>query len=256
MDNDINYVIKGVGLPVVFQHGLTANINQTQALLLGIPGIQLISIDCPGHGASKPEPNFKPGFNSYADTLIRCLDRFDIEQAVFGGISMGSGIALNIAMRYPQRVKGLILVRPAWLDQPFPANLQILLPAAELMNQQGGREAFCKLEQFQQVKPAAAAKSILGIFSDDQQPELASVIPLLVGDYPVASLARLDSIDQPAVIIGNDHDPLHPYAIAEKIHQYMPASVLQKVTSRYIDDELHSNQVREIIQNFIKENNL
>ena len=33
-----------------------------------------------------------------------------------GGISMGAAVAVNVAVRYPQRLSALILCRPAWLD--------------------------------------------------------------------------------------------------------------------------------------------
>ena len=36
--------------------------------------------------------------DEYADTVISVLDQMNIKKAVFGGLSMGSGIALNIAM--------------------------------------------------------------------------------------------------------------------------------------------------------------
>ena len=34
---------------------------------------------------------------------------------------MGAGIALNFTLRHPERVLGLVLSRPAWLDAPNPA---------------------------------------------------------------------------------------------------------------------------------------
>ena len=48
------------------------------------------------------------------------LNHLGLTRAVVGGISMGAGMALNAATRYPERVAGLVLARPAWLDRPMP----------------------------------------------------------------------------------------------------------------------------------------
>jgi pimeloyl-ACP methyl ester carboxylesterase len=256
MRGEINSIKQGQGLPLVFQHGLTANLKQAVTLLQDMNDIQLLSIDCPGHGESRLSPGYQPSFINYADELIRFLDRQGVQKAVFGGISMGSGISVNIALRYPERVSGLVLVRPAWLDRPNPENLLVLLPAAELMGRPDGKQEFSKLPEFLKIEPPAAAQSVLGVFSPDQQADLSRVIRAMVGDRPFEDIEQLKQIDVPTLIIGNDDDPLHPYAMAEKIQQSIPGSVLRQVTSRYIADPLHTTQVRSSIQEFIQENQL
>ncbi|WP_367118867.1 alpha/beta fold hydrolase, partial [Mesorhizobium sp.] len=52
------------------------------------------------------------------------LDRF-----VAGGISMGAAIVMRLACRHPDRVAGLLLVRPAWIFGSAPANMR---PNAEV----------------------------------------------------------------------------------------------------------------------------
>ena len=255
MNPDINFISDGQGTPLVFQHGLTANVTQTEALLKELNGVRLLSIDCPGHGKTPLMKGYQPSFNQYTDEVIDFIDSQQVSRAFFGGISMGSGIAVNLALRYPGYVKGLILVRPAWLDWPDPENLQILKPAADLMKNLDGREKFSDTPGFKAVVPPAAAQSILGVFAEDQQPELAGVIEAMVQDRPFNSTEQLSEISVPCVVIANHDDPLHPYEMAEKIHESIPGSVLRKVTSRYIDDQLHTQQVRQIIQKFIEENN-
>ncbi len=252
----INGITVGEGTPLVFQHGLTANLGQVEALFGGLKGIRLMAIDCPGHGSSPLPPHFSVSFNRYADEVIDFLDMHNVSKAIFGGISMGSGIALNVALRYPERVMGLFLVRPAWLDQSNPDNLLILLPAAQQLDQADGKARFSALEEFQNLKPNAAAQSVLGVFAPEQQPELAQVIPLMVNDHPFDSIEQLKQINLPTMVIGNDHDPLHPYAMAEKISQSIAGSVLRKVTSRYIDNAKHSEQLRAALNDFIKDNSL
>ena len=145
MVDHIHSIDLGEGVPLVFQHGLTANANQITKLLTPVVGVRVLTIDCPGHGLSILPEGYEPSFDRYADEVLRNLDRHNIDNAVFGGLSMGSGIAMNIAIRYPERVMGLVLLRPAWLDQSKPKNLDILIEALPYLNRAGGQEEFEKL---------------------------------------------------------------------------------------------------------------
>ena len=256
MTQGLNTLSKGEGAPLVFQHGLTANIKQTEALLGGVEDLHLLAIDCPGHGLSKLPVGSKPTFDWYADEVLGFLNQEGIDQAIFGGISMGSGIAVNIALRYPERVKALILVRPAWLDYRDPENLGILLPAAQLRGEVNGKERFKSLPEFNKLKPLAAAQSVLGVFAPEQQPELAIVIECMVNDRPFESVGELKDITVPTLVIGNDDDPLHPISTAKKVQENPDNSLQKKVTSRYIENDLHGYQERNLIKNFIIEHNL
>jgi len=243
-------------MPLFFQHGLTANIDQVEALLSDLPGIRLISIDCPGHGKSLILGDSKISFDSYSDLLIQNMDALGIQKGFFGGISMGSGIALNIAFRYPERVLGLVLVRPAWLDEGFPENLKILLEATPFMNKKDGAADFKKLDAFKTIESevALAAKSVLGVFGNHQQGILDQVITSMVADHPFPSLDGLDAVEMPTLVIANDDDPLHPYTMAEVIAGKLKNAKITKLVSGYIDKAQHRLEVRKSIQEFIIKN--
>ena len=50
--------------------------------------------------------------------MVALAAQLEVGQFVVGGISLGAGTALNLTVRYPGRVAGLVLCRPAWLDRP------------------------------------------------------------------------------------------------------------------------------------------
>ena len=112
----------GQGEPFVFGHGLGGNRQQPKDLAGAVPGHQLIVWDSRGHGETQPvRPPEKICFVTLADDLAALLDHLEIKRAVIGGISMGAGVAANFAVRWPERMLGLILVRPAWLgSSPCP----------------------------------------------------------------------------------------------------------------------------------------
>ena len=57
-------------------------------------------------------------FEVFADDVIALADHLGLVRFIIGGISLGAGTALNLAVRYPDRVAALVLCRPAWLDRP------------------------------------------------------------------------------------------------------------------------------------------
>lgn len=149
---DFNYLDQGWGTPFVFQHGLGGDVEQASAAFAPPEGVRLVSLDCRGHGASRPlgDPD-KLSFGAFAEDVIALMDHLDIHHAVVGGISMGAGVALNLARRFPERVAGLVLSRPAWLDSPLPDNLRAYPVMARLIRTHGihrGRELFLETEEY------------------------------------------------------------------------------------------------------------
>jgi len=246
----INLKTTGEGIPFVFQHGLGANVGQVEQLVSGIKGIKWVYMDMPGHGNSALAKEAVPSFDFYVDQLVEALNAKGIEKAHFGGISMGAGISINMALRYPEKVKSLFLVRPAWIDEGNPAHLRILSEAAELMSFSDGIEKFQQEVSFQAINKEIpnAGQSLLTIFNPEQQKELPIVLKAMVNDKPYAELTALQKLALPSTVIGNDDDPLHPYDIAETTHQNIPGSVLNKVTSRYVDGTLHQKEITEHIK--------
>lgn len=253
MRENIVYRSSGKGLPFHFQHGLGSNLEQPQGLLKDLTGIQLVSMDCPGHGSAVLPAEKVPSFAYYAEEVIRLMDQLQLSQAIFGGISMGAGISTYIALHYPERVRALVLIRPAWLDQGNPENLQILNTAADYIELDQGKEQFTLLPEFKSIEAAVpnAAQSVLGVFANTQRTEIPTVLQAMVQDRPFEDLQSLKHIDLPCLIIGNEDDPLHPFGMAEEIHKHIPNSQLEKVTSRYIDDAQHRQTVYQTISKFI-----
>src|ERR1700748_1130451 len=105
------YQLGGSDGPLVaFQHGLGGDLTQPQSILGSSARLRALSFDCRGHGRTEPlGPADQLKFSRFADDLCTVVDALHADTLVVGGISMGAGVALNFALRYPSRVKGLIL---------------------------------------------------------------------------------------------------------------------------------------------------
>ena len=210
-------------------------------------------MDCPGHGSAPLAPSARPSFAYYADQLTRMMDQLEVSKAIFGGISMGAGISTYMAINHPERVRALVLVRPAWLDSGSPDNLKILLTAADYLDASKDVEGFKQETEFKTIEQHIpnAAKSVLGVFAETQRAEISTVLRAMVEDHPFDRMDLLHEIKVPTLVIGNGDDPLHPYAMAEAMHDHIPDSHLEKVISRYIDDVQHRQIVHKTVSKFI-----
>lgn len=102
--------------PVVFIHGAGGThrhwLYQVRDLAATVPGDlhrpPTFALDLPGHGRSAGAG--RDTVAAYGDWLIAFLDAAKLERAVLVGHSMGGAIALDVALRRPERVAGLGLV--------------------------------------------------------------------------------------------------------------------------------------------------
>lgn len=101
------------GAPVVFAHALGTNLHLWDAVLPHLPqGLRLIRYDLRGHGRSDvpPAPYAMGALVADAEQL---LDRLNIRDAVFVGISIGGMIAQGLAVKRLDQIRALVLSNTA-----------------------------------------------------------------------------------------------------------------------------------------------
>lgn len=253
-----HYVDEGEGMPFIFQHGLGGDVQQTADVYAAQAGIRFVSMDCRGHGDTRPVGAAEAfTFYTFADDVVALMDTLGLEQAVVGGISMGAGVSLNMALRYPARVKGLVLSRPAWLDQPMPHNLWILTEVARYIRQYGaveGLEVFKQTVAYQAILQEApdVAKSLVGQFTHPRAEETVIKLERMPQDAPCADRAAWANIGVPTLVLGNHVDPMHPYAMAEVLAAGIPNARLRELTSKSVDKARHVQEARTFIGEFLR----
>ena len=131
----INYEDTGGDLvPIVLAHGLLMDREmfapQIEAAKVGS---RFITWDARCHGETE---NTDDPFSYWdlADDLKGLLDLLGIERAVVGGMSQGGFVALRFALKYPERVSGLVLIgTQAGVDDPEKvATYQVMLDVWEV----------------------------------------------------------------------------------------------------------------------------
>jgi len=246
------------GTPILFMHGLGADRRQTTSAFENkLTGHRLIAPDFPGHGDSTGAADGSDfSFNQFADAAIALLDSLDIQKAHVGGLSMGSGVSLNIALRYPERVEKLILLRPSWLDQCQPPHLKLVADAGHFIQKLGleeGEKALEALPTYQGLLNAnhKVALSINGVFKRPQATNAANVLFKMWESRPFESLASLQTINKEALVLYTTRDDLHPIAVAEAIDTALPNSRSAELPPRYYDSAAYGKALCEKLAIFL-----
>lgn len=253
-----HYRTAGDGLPFFFQHGLTGNIDQPFGLLVPPSGVQLLAFDCRAHGLTEPvAPSDKIGLATFADDLAAFMDHRGIPKGVIGGISMGSAISLNFALRYPDRVLGLVVSRPAWLEGPLPDNVELYSYLTDLVRRHGAagaKETFLRSPRYAQILAASpdVAGSLIRHFDIPRLEERLPILERIPRDRPYDSLKQLGAIQVPTLVLANRQDPVHPFAFGEAIAAAIPGAEFQELTPKSVDRDRHTADVQRFVEAFLR----
>jgi pimeloyl-ACP methyl ester carboxylesterase len=171
--------------------------------------------DLPGHGKSGGIG--EQTIHGYAKIIADWLLDIGVFRAVFVGHSMGGALAQTLALDYPDRVQGVVLVSTAAKFGVNPDLLEMLsTPAAYpkavdlIVKWEFSESTSDKL--IQQVKKAM----------------LATRATVVYGDY-VACAAfdvseRVQDIKAPTCVICGDEDKMTPIALSEALKERIPDS--------------------------------
>lgn len=126
----VHYKENGTGEPsLMLLHGFGANLFSWKRVMAPLSKYgRAVAYDRPAFGLTeRPLANSWSGENPYGtdgqvEMLKGLMDALGIEKAVLVAHSAGGTIALAMALRYPKRVRALILVAPAvYLYSPLPS---------------------------------------------------------------------------------------------------------------------------------------
>ena len=228
------YADQGPGPVVVLLHGFPLSRAMWAEQLSGIGSIyRVIAPDLRGHGES-PAPDGVYTMDEMADDVIELLETLHIsEPIVLGGLSLGGYVALSLIVRYPQRVRGLMLMDTqagadtAEAAQGREATARAVIEAgsaAPIVDPMIGR-LFSKVtreERPERVEPLRAvmeqtsARGIAGTLRG------MAIRPDRRGD--------LASISVPTLVLVGEDDVITPPAVARSLAEAIPGARLEVIS--------------------------
>jgi pimeloyl-ACP methyl ester carboxylesterase len=256
----------GQGVPFVFQHGIGGDVRQPGGLFDPPSGVRLLCLDARAHGQTQPlgDPSALT-FDTFGDDLVAWLDHLRLARAVIGGISMGAGVALNVAARYPERVAGLVLSRPAWLDGPMPpenvARYAILARLLRAVSAAGDPErallrAVAEFEASDgfrglQTSSPDTAQSLRGQLTSEGAVATVARLERLPLDRPLADFRAAEAITVPTLVLAHRQDPIHRFEFGERLARAIPGARLVELTPKSIDRKRHAAEVQYCLEAFL-----
>ncbi|UCI18757.1 alpha/beta hydrolase [Mesorhizobium sp. B2-1-8] len=246
----------GQGLPIVFQHGLGGDAAQVAQNFPASPSRRRLTVECRAQGGASVGSSRPFSIAMFADDVLAAADAAGMERFVAGGISMGAAIALHLAARHPDRVSGLVLVRPAWAFDAAPGNMQPYVEVAELIDRlplDEARAAFASsatATRFRREAPDNLA-SLLGFFARDNATVFAEVMQAIANDGPGVTRAEAADLARPTLVIGSGVDLVHPLATARELANTIPGAAFAEVTPKATDKNSHFTEIRAAIGGFL-----
>lgn len=209
---------------LVFIHGLGGSMNAWTPLLPALTRHRCVRPELPGAGRSRKAYALGEGTPhrgqlsvvTHVQAVLRVCESLGIARAHFVGHSFGTIIALHLAERAPEKVKGLVLFGA--MAEPVPAQRENMRARAATAREQGmfdiaeGISEFALSPSTRQSQPVTVAYVRDSIAAQDAEGFARNCIALAE-----AHSARLELIRCPTLIVNGDEDQVTPLSGARRL---------------------------------------
>jgi pimeloyl-ACP methyl ester carboxylesterase len=237
--------------PILFIHGIGSSgyIEWRSNLERFARDHRVFAPDLPGFGRSGKPRGLRYGIALFARTTARYLDGRRLKRAIVVGTSMGGRVAIELALRHPEKVEKLVLVNALGFGLPkiqpyYPA---LLLPrVGEALVR--GVGVGLRVAPRSLIKRVAARftggaagdamsdeylDDLTEMYASEGYPEaysrtmrsLADPLALIMSGIADQS-GKLAGLGKPILLVWGDKDPLFPVELATRAHARMPGSRL------------------------------
>lgn len=217
---------------IVLTHGLLMNRRMYDKLgpALAGEGFRVVAIDMLGHGRSdRPEDMRLYSIPAFSHQLEVAIETLELDRPVIGGTSLGANISLDLAVRRPDIARGLFIEMPV-LDNALVGAVIAFTPV--LLGLRFGRPLLEPLSWITRRIPRSTlgADILLDWVRQTPEPSRAVMEGVLFERTAPPHHDRVQ-IDLPALVIGHQADPLHPFSDSNMLHRELPDSRLVEATS-------------------------
>ncbi len=224
----VAYDDHGSGDPLMFIHGHPFNRSMWRPQVAALSGeFRTVAVDLPGYGESAPVSGTVT-MQAFADSVVGLLDRLEIPAAVIVGLSMGGLVTMELGLRYPERVHGVILA--ATTAAPVGrGEVETRLSLAALVENRGTL--------------ALAADMIGTVFGPDaarDQDLVRAIFAMMLATNPAGAAAALRaraqrpdystllaSMFRPALVVAGAHDVHSPPQVIAQLVAALPGAEVE-----------------------------
>ena len=229
------YLDVGQGPPLILIHGFGGSMwNWEYQYSVLAHTHRVIIPDLLGSGLSdKPENAYTP--ETLVEVFRQFMDSLNIPQATLIGNSMGAGLAMAMALDYPERVKQLVLI------SGFPAQVESSIASrhyqrflyhrpplwlAKFGNWIAGRRATEQLLKEIVYNPELISPTVIERSFHNRQRGgfLAPLYSLLdnIQNWEKHYGNRLQKVSHQVLLLWGDHDRVFPLEVGERVKKQLP----------------------------------
>jgi pimeloyl-ACP methyl ester carboxylesterase len=255
----VHYVEAGAGEPVLLIHGWNGSTFDMRYTIAELSRYyRVVAVDLLGYGFSARPADGDYSVGGLADFVRQFTEALYLERATVLGHSMGGAIAMQYALRYPERVERLVLVSSATPKEMLRARtfgllVRPLMPLITL--------AF--------VRRGAVRRGLIGVVHD---PALVTddmleghFRPLRVQGHMRAQAKQLSDrrkdppydlreIRQPTLILWGEHDRVVPLSTGRELAEHIPNAQLAIIRSAgHLALEEQPEECNKLLQAFLSQ---
>lgn len=179
-------------------------------------------------------------FDRLADDVAALLDHRGVHRAIVGGVSSGSGVALRFALRHPERVGALVLVKPmyAGADRGYDGAQRETYARMDALARRAPTEGIAVLGPLYAELPAGVREKALAMLDAFDPAGVAATSRLLSsGVQPFAAASDLRTITMP-VLLARGNDALHPSALSDLYEQSLERAEVLPASTQDLSDAI------------------
>lgn len=226
------------GPVLVMVHGFSASLHTWEPWVQRLGAdYRIITIDLPGHGLTRAPDGWSPSIEAFADYVNAVTDQLGVGKFTLIGNSMGGNTAWVYALKYPQKLDGLVLVDAGGWPRSEDAEPPLVF---KILANPVGRAVLGKLDSTPMVRnglraafepqPDLAEDAMVTRYAElGRAPGHRDIIMALSSDrgrYSIATNEKLAAIKTPTLIMHGDTDKLIPVGDARKFAHAIPGSTL------------------------------
>ena len=235
-DHRISLLEAGTGPPAIAIHGLGATKASFLATVAALaPRFRVIAIDLPGFGDSDKPVGAPYDARYFATSVVQLLDALGLERAHLIGNSLGGRVALEAALRDPERVDRMALLAPslAWRRRrPWAPALRLVRPELGMLPHAPRPVVEHVLDRFMpEARTGWAAAGVDEFLRSFLTPRgraafyaAARQIYLEEPEGANGFWPRLRELSVPALFVWGRRDTLVPLAFARHVTEAVPAA--------------------------------
>jgi pimeloyl-ACP methyl ester carboxylesterase len=235
----ISTLTMGAGPDVLLLHGLGgAKSSFFDAAAALSRRYRVHALDLPGFGASSKPTTAPYTARYFADTVRATMDALGIARAHVAGNSMGGRIAIELGLRHPDRVGGLVLLCPAvaFVKRTYHPLVRLMRPELGLLPHRFARDKVAEQLWALFAEPDGIDPAVADVVVDEFQRIYASAggrIAFLASarniylDDPFGRngfYGRLSQLEPPALFVWGSHDTVIPPAFGRHVERWLPSA--------------------------------